>query len=337
VIAVEQDNSLNMSLQQLVAAQNAQLNELKQMRVDQQQSRNEGGVISGQSNVRISPYAPYSSPYPSPYQYGGSQPSFSTPKFIQSYNDFIGSVFPNPMRVNSQNRELIQMQTAGRVANATMQGIGTAADVGSGLLASAVVPGLIGSTLAGTGVGLVAAAFTDNAIKQAKQYQNYNQYLLQTSYKYIDPTESSNAKYRMGFDDKQRQDVAKYLRTVNTEKFVSDEDINTMLKGFTDYNLMKGVSDVKTFKDKFSKLVDSVKSSALLLNESFEEVTKLMGDMQKMGIDSKNFSYYSALSKTAGSFVGLTGGEVMNVSGGMVQNKIQNTYMTAPQQMQNKL
>ena len=81
------------------------------------------------------------------------------------------------------------------------------------------------------------------------------------------------------------------LRHLNTEKFLKDSEIQDMLTGFTEAGLFKDCVSLESFKDKMSKLVDVVKSSALILNESYENVVQMMGELQRAGINAENFDY----------------------------------------------
>lgn len=226
-------------------------------------------------------------------------------------------------RVSQQSRDLAGMQAGQNILGATLAGGNALAGVvgnfaGTSLLGAA---GIGGSLLGGAIGGAVGGLFFSTAANQVALQSQYSNYLFQNSYRFIDPYESTNNRYGMGFSNQDRSDASSYLRNLSTQKLVSSGDMQTMLSGFVDNNLLSDVSNLKTFKDKMSKLVDTVKTSALLLNDSYKDVVKMMGEMDRAGISTNNFDYMMGKIKTLTSFTGATPDQTINSVGTLSGSK----------------
>lgn len=189
-------------------------------------------------------------------------------------------------RTNMEQAEYIQLQSRHRVENAGIK-FGTAV----GTMGTASLGGLLGTTfggpiggIAGTIVGnAVGAIGGDQIIKHVGVQQGYEKWLQQNSGRMINMFESNDG-FGDGFNKREEKSLSKMLSKMNTQFFMSDDEMFTMLNNVTDAGLMKSTSDMEDFAKRFSGLVESVKSGAKMLNASYEEMTQLYSEWNKMGI-----------------------------------------------------
>ena len=210
-------------------------------------------------------------------------------------------IWRNQSKMSAEAREL----QASRFGEKMTGGAVSALSTGAGLLTSMAgfVPGLVG----GAAVGVTAGIAAD----QLKQNFAYDQYLMQNSYRFINMYESNNKRGVGGFNRNERWDVANWLRHFNTEMKISDEDTMTILKGFTEGDLLREAGNVDTFKKQMTSLTKTLKTMALTLNESYEEIADLMAEMKKKGIDTRNYQSYSSSAKITGGLIGAEASEVL--------------------------
>ena len=93
---------------------------------------------------------------------------------------------------------------------------------------------------------------------------------------------------------------------------ISDDDTMMLLQGFTEGDLLRDTSDVESFKKKMEQLTKSVKTMALSLNETYEEVVQTMADLKKAGLDTRDYKAIAGLGKITGSFTGQDAGNVVD-------------------------
>lgn len=188
-------------------------------------------------------------------------------------------------RTNMEQAEAIQLQSQHKLQNATLKVASGFGEMGLAALGGAVgsTAGPIGTvvgTIAGSAIGAVGG---DQIMKHVGVQQGYESWLQQNSKRFINMFES-NDMYGNGFNKKEEKELAKTLSKMNTDFYMSDDELFTMLNQVTDAGLMKSASDVKDFEKKFKGLVESVKSGAKMLNMSYEQMTELYGEWNKMGI-----------------------------------------------------
>lgn len=165
-----------------------------------------------------------------------------------------------------------------------------------GILPSLVVGGAAAAT-----VGGAAKAISDETTLAL----DYQEMLQKDGYKFINAFESTDEMGGIGMGLEDRQELSKYLRDLAPEKFLEDEELQRILEGATNNNLLKTVSDVKSFKDKFSEVVDAVKEITVTMNQTLEEATAFMGDMESRGISTKDMPFVAAQSKVMASMLGI--------------------------------
>ena len=233
--------------------------------------------------------------------------------------DSVGIFGANQSKMSNEARE---MQAANIGAKLSSGALGAASimagTAGSSLgslagqtLFGGMFGGLAGSLLFGAAGGALVGGAVDIAADQVKQNYAYDRYLLQNSSKFINVFESNNDRNVGGFNRKERWDMSNWLRHFNTEKSITDDDTMTLLKGFTEGDLLREVSNVDQFKEKMSQLTDSIKSMALSLNETYENVAQMMADLKKKGIDQRDYKNIAATSKVIGGLTGQDSSEVM--------------------------
>jgi hypothetical protein len=200
-----------------------------------------------------------------------------------------------------------------------------AASVGSFFVPGGLAASLaVGGAVAG-GVGLA----TNAMVNGAKTSLDYQELLQNNSYKFINAFESTSDLGGTGFGLNDRQEISGFLRDLSTDKYLDDNEMMKILDGAASNNLLKSVSDVKSFKKKFTEIVDTVKAIAVTMNESVEEATKFMGEMERMGISNKDMSYLASQSKVTSSFMGISSNEgaqmMLNTTNQVVQGTALNS------------
>ena len=218
----------------------------------------------------------------------------------------------NQSKLSMEARELRGATIGEKMATGTLGAASMLSGWAGQGLAGAVMPGFFGSIIGGAVGGAAVGAVVDIAADQTKQNFAYNRYLLQNSYRFINPFESNNDRNISGFNRRERWDTANWLRKFNTSMKISDDDTMTLLKGFTEGNLLRDVSDVDTFKKKMTELTKSVKTMALSLNETYEEVVQTMADLKKAGLDTRDYKVIAGLGKVTGSFTGQDAGQTVD-------------------------
>ncbi len=328
-----QDNSIGQELQSLIQLQREQLMEIKQLNNQARMSRlgQPNTQITPPSNISFTPYAAYSIEADAPVGFSPTTQSMfdQANQYMHSGVGFKHLVFQDPMRINKMNRDLMAMHYGNKVTNVGVAGAGGVASAVGDIAGTAVFGGmgvgLLGSIVAGIGAGALVGKTVDVGMDNIKQYQEMNRYLFRNSYRFIDRSESNNQKYGVGFSADERQDITDYLRHLNTDKFLKDDEIQKMMMDFTEYDLMRTVSDTKSFKDRMSKLVDATKESALMLNETYDQITQLMGDFQKAGMDGTKFSTFAAMARNTAFHTGQDPSQAARNIFNLTQNMVRGT------------
>lgn len=200
--------------------------------------------------------------------------------------------------------------------------MGIAGSIGAGLFTGGMAGGLIAGGLG----GLAATYVTSEVVGGAQKALEYQDLLKRESYKIINPFESINEYGASGFKRPQIQEISKYLREIAPEKFLADEDIQGILGGALDNKLLKSVSDVESFKKKFSSLVDTVKQITLTMDQSIEEAMKFMGEMNRRGVATERMATVSAGIRNAASMMGVSASEMSSAILATTDQMVQGTF-----------
>ena len=238
--------------------------------------------------------------------------------------DSASPMWLNQSKLSAEARQLAVSRGGEKLASGTMSAISGAVGVGTTLLAGGIT-----GALGGAAIGAVV----DIGADQVKQNYAYDQYLTQNAYRFINMMESNNKRGVAGFNRGERWETANFLRNFNTEMKISDDDTMTILKGFTEGDLLREAKDVETFKSQMTKLTKSLKTMALTLNDSYEEVAELMATMKKKGIDSRNYEAYAAQSKIVGGLIGADASETMQYQLNMASSLTAGTMMSSDRMM----
>lgn len=273
-----------------------------------------------------SAYASYATPYVPNVGMGHSLQRQSVPMntgFVaQMANDFLNYT-PTMQSRESQSDFLAQQtrlvqegvlntaQSIGQVGSFFLPGglslahvaaMGKAGSLAAfGRAAGLAAGGLAVGTLTGIAVGGTIKTMAD----EARTAMNYEDTLRQKSYTFLNPFESTSELGGIGFSRAENQDVAKYLRHLGPEKFLDDQDIQQILNGSMDQKLLRSVTDVDSFKKKFSEIVDTVKHITVTMDQSIDEAMKFMGELSARGIGTNQMGFVAAQTKVASSMLGL--------------------------------
>lgn len=316
---MEQRDSLKGELQNLARLQNEQVSILKDMsgkqseqvtleqakQVHQQANFNTPGMYQYAAPSQANPFgSPYNmaSPFGNPYG-GGS--SFN----IGGKFGFM-DVFSPGSKVSNTGRTLLAMDEGSKIARAGVTLAGAGLSYGASSALGALAPGLAGvglSMFGGAAVGLAV----DASVDEIKKNNALKKYIYKNSSKFIDPFETNNERGVAGFSREESADAANFIRTMNDELFVSDDDMMMMLQKFTEGGLLKETKDLDTFKEKMVSLSKTVKEGALMLNETYDSIADLMAEMRAAGIDEKSFKDLMSSGGILGSLLGADGSETL--------------------------
>jgi hypothetical protein len=186
--------------------------------------------------------------------------------------------------------------------NAANVGINGATTVGTMFMGG----GLISSLALGAGAGALVAGTTGMMMNGAKTAMNYEDTLRTKGYMALNPFSSTSETGSIGFNRGETQDLAKFLRHIGPDEMMSDPEIQKVLDGGLENRLLKNTTDMEGFKKKFTNLVESVKKITVTMNQSIEEATKFMGEMERRGISSADMPQYAAGMKVASSMMGVS-------------------------------
>ena len=231
---------------------------------------------------------------------------------VNSRVESTNPLYANESKMSMEARELSGANLGEKMATCTLSGVSMLSGFAGSSIGSALGSGMIGSLVGGAVGGAAVGAFVDIGVDQMKQNFAYNKYLLQNSYRFINPFESNNDRNAAGFNRSERWDAANWLRKFNTKMKISDDDTMMLLQGFTEGDLLRDTSDVESFKKKMEQLTKSVKTMALSLNETYEEVVQTMADLKKAGLDTRDYKAIAGLGKITGSFTGQDAGNVVD-------------------------
>lgn len=324
---IDGDNSLTDALQQLISIQYQQLNAIN----DLAQNAKSSDMLSSNPMAGYAGYAPtYNNSAPNPF-------SSATNNMVNQYrnyaekssvNSFMDVFTVNTSKMSQENRQILAADYSSRLANTALAGSAAATGMFADWGASALAPGLAGSVL-GAAAGSAATAAVNQSLGQGRQQGAYNKFLLQNSYRFINPSESNNDRNVAGFNNSERWEASTFLRKFGSENFITDEDTMGLLQNFTEGRLLKEVKDLKTFKERMSDLTKYTKEAALTLNSTFNDVSKMMGELEQAGINSANLPYLSAKGKIAGSITGMSATEAINNAFGATSNLVSGTNYDA--------
>jgi hypothetical protein len=328
VIALEMDNSLREAMMQMVNLQAQQLNVMNQMNSNIQMSSS--GAFAPNASVLTS-YTNYAAPYQGP-----PNPFAPPPQAAAQFQSYASQIAPggikNALReyintpsgqISPEQKSIMAANLSGNLTNTAIAG-GGAVLGGIGQFGSMMIPGvgLLGSIGLGAVAGGITGAATAVALDQAQQNQAYNKYLLQNSYRFINPLESNNERGVGGFSLREREDMGNWMRKFDVKGNITDKQTMDLLQSFTEGDLMKSASDLDSFQKKFGQMVEITKKAALTFNTSLKQAGDLIGDMEKRGILSQNFDYFASLAKGVGSFTGQSADQafnsIYNISNSMV-------------------
>lgn len=231
---------------------------------------------------------------------------------VNSRVESTNPLYANESKMSMEARELSGANLGEKMATGTLSGVSMLSGFAGSSIGSALGSGMIGSLVGGAVGGAAIGAVVDIGVDQMKQNFAYNKYLLQNSYRFINPFESNNDRNAAGFNRSERWDAANWLRKFNTKMKISDDDTMMLLQGFTEGDLLRDTSDVESFKKKMEQLTKSVKTMALSLNETYEEVVQTMADLKKAGLDTRDYKAIAGLGKITGSFTGQDAGNVVD-------------------------
>jgi hypothetical protein len=285
---MEMDNAV---IQQILSTQGQMLQQMNTM-------INQKSMPMMQGNA--SPVQMYTPPIDQPRGVLNSAPAAFAGSMLSNYYNY------NPTRMSKEGRaDYISDQNRSfqeSAMGALNTGVNGAATVGSMFVGG----GLISSLAIGTGVGALVAGTTGLMMNGARQAMNYEDTLRTKGYMALNPFTSTAESGAIGFNRGETQDLAKFLRHVGPDEMLGDNDIQKILDGGLENRLMKNTTDMESFKKKFSSLVKSVKEITVTMDQSIEEATQFMGEMERRGISQNDMPRIAAQMKVTSSMLGVS-------------------------------
>lgn len=183
--------------------------------------------------------------------------------------------------------------------------------MGVGSLMGRFLGGGIVGGLAGSFAGMAAAGVVMDAVGQRREINNF---LENSSYRYVSSGSSMWDSRRGGMNSQARSQVTDMVRGMDIkDPFMSTEDLTMILQQGTQKGLFTGTQDMGDFKKKFKDLTETVKVVARTLNQTLEESMHTIKELKSIGVDPNQASSVVGSAKMFGNMAGRTGGEMLNI------------------------
>jgi len=325
---LEQQDSLKLELENLARIQTEQVNILKNMSASNETENALKTARENQQKVNFDTPAMYQNVSQN-FGNNTGQVQFGPSPMISSYAQSMNANFANSVSslagkqgqygflgvaaptTNSSDtsRVLMGMDYSARLSQTAMTGMGAVASTASSFGLGAMLPGMAGI---GTGIlgGALVGGYVDIANDEIQKNSSLKKYLYKNSGMFIDSSESNNERGLLGFSRKESDNAANYVRKMNDDFHMSDDDTMMLLQKYTEGGLLKDTKDLDGFKKKMASLTKTVKEGALMLNETYDSVAELMSAMKKAGIDQKDYKDLMGKSNILGGLTGESGSSV---------------------------
>lgn len=178
-----------------------------------------------------------------------------------------------------------------------------------GALASFAIPGLLPSIAVGGAVAGGTALVAGSMAQGAEDALAYQDILRRDGYKAFNAFESTTEYGGIGMNLDDQQDMSGYLRDLADESYLENDEVAGLLQGALDNKLLKSVTDMKDFKERFSKIVEGVKEISLTLDKTLDEAIEFMGEMERRGIKTDKMSQIGSQFKIGASMLGMDANE----------------------------
>jgi hypothetical protein len=300
-------NTQNMLLQSMQGTQ-----QLQKAQPDAEKTAMTSALAQAQSMANtptpaMRPYNGYATYEPlmasSPAVYGSGKKNYDAKDGFVAQT--VGNFFEYDASRNSKESTSDMFAEQTKSIQDKVIGGGSALAQGAAFAGSFFVPGLLPSLAVGAAggalVGGTIGAITDGADSSSA----IQEILRKKGHKALNAMESTNEFGGAGINLNDRQDLAKHIRHLAPEKLLEDQEMQKILNGALDNKLLKSATDIESFKKKFDNIVDQVKQITLTMNQSIEEATAFMGEMERRGVGVENMSTVSAKMKVTGSFLGI--------------------------------
>ena len=106
---------------------------------------------------------------------------------VNSRVESTNPLYANESKMSMEARELSGANLGEKMATGTLSGVSMLSGFAGSSIGSALGSGMIGSLVGGAVGGAAVGAFVDIGVDQMKQNFAYNKYLLQNSYRFINP------------------------------------------------------------------------------------------------------------------------------------------------------
>lgn len=199
----------------------------------------------------------------------------------------------------------------------------------AGFVGSFFIPGMLPAIAGGLAIGGGVSYVSDSMLDGARTALDYQDILQREGYRAFNAFESTTEFGGIGINLDDRQDLSKFIRDLAPEKFLEDQEMQQLLTGALDNKLLKSSSDAESFKKKFTEIVDTVKQITITMNQSIEEATAFMGEMERMGVTTKDMALVAGQTKVISSVLGIDASTGSQLVLGTTDSIVQGTSMDA--------
>ena len=311
---MEMEDSL---LQQMMMTQADLTNQIRQM----QQTQTSLNASIRQSDSATSVYQTM----PSPKQYTIGQGGLADAKSDQVFENAVGkNSFFQPVAevadnllssrsylLGAESMQMKQSDTRQKLQMGALNAVGGAAETATSVGGFFVPGGLIASSAVGLGAGALVSYGTKQMVTGAKDALRYQDILEEKGYKAFNVFEGQNDFGGVGMKLDEQQELSSFMRDLEPEKMLNSKEMSSILDGALDGKLLKSTTDLRTFKKKFSEIVDTVKEVSVVMNSSLEEATKMMGELESRGISGGKATMLAAQAKVNASILGVDSKQLM--------------------------
>ena len=256
---------------------------------------------------------------------------------IQSLMNGVNDPVPNQMSYGEYanlSGRAFGTRLGDSAATASLAGASTLAGMASGGLGALAARGIFGTVAASapwteqlfssaalggmalsTAAMLPASMLTSAVGDMMAQNRGVQTQLEAGSFRFIGGGPDADPLTGRGFSRRARAEVADFVQTqeLHDPRF-GMEEMRGVLEGGMQLDLFSGTHDVAGFKQKFSGLVDSVKTIMSTLHTSLQEGLEVIRGFRDMGItDPGQISGMTMQAETMGRMSGMTGMEMLSV------------------------
>lgn len=201
-----------------------------------------------------------------------------------------------------------------------MSGLGSSVATGLGFagqgagMALGTLGGVAGTMALPLAGAWAAGKFADNFSNQIAYQRQAEGEIQELSHRFT-PGMATNAVTGRGLNYRDSAEVASGARRSLSENlYMRQGDLDEVLEGMTEGDLLYNVRGAKEFQEKFEKVTDSLRDISRIYGTTLKESTELLGEMQRSGFYTTAEQTQMLLQSDAiGRMTGYTAGEIVQM------------------------